>query len=211
MVPMSRSQQLLAALALAVTFSGCESMRPYDDMRGRTVYLESLGPGANSRPPRNGAGPADTVSYWDGGAAQGSPSIKISLGDQKARFYKGGTLVGISQISSGREGYNTPTGNFKITQKNIDHRSNLYGVWKTSDGTVINDDVDVRATPNPPAGARFEGAPMPYFMRIHGGVGMHAGYLPGFPASHGCIRMPEWMARHFFNNVRHGTPVTVTY
>jgi lipoprotein-anchoring transpeptidase ErfK/SrfK len=50
---------------------------------------------------------------------------------------------------------------------------------------------------------------MPYFMRIHGGVGMHAGFLPGFPASHGCIRMPERMAQIFFANVSHGTPVRV--
>jgi lipoprotein-anchoring transpeptidase ErfK/SrfK len=50
---------------------------------------------------------------------------------------------------------------------------------------------------------------MPYFMRIHGGVGMHAGFLPGFAASHGCIRMPERMAQIFFANVSHGTPVRV--
>ena len=51
---------------------------------------------------------------------------------------------------------------------------------------------------------------MPYFMRIVGGVGMHAGYLPGYPASHGCIRMPEFMAENFFKSVSTGTPVTIT-
>lgn len=152
----------------------------------------------------------DTVSFWDGDAAQGTSTIRINLGEQKAKFYKGGQLVGISQISSGREGFNTPTGTYKILQKNADHASNLYGVWKTSDGTVIDDDVDVRKRPTPPAGARFEGAPMPNFMRLtNGGVGMHAGYLPGFPASHGCIRMPEWMSEHFFANVKLGTKVVV--
>ena len=50
---------------------------------------------------------------------------------------------------------------------------------------------------------------MPYFMRIHGGIGMHAGYLPGYPASHGCIRLPKEMAVHFFENAKVGTPVTV--
>ena len=60
--------------------------------------------------------------------------------------------------------------------------------------------------------AHDEGAPMPNFMRITpGGVGMHAGYLPGFPASHGCIRMPEFMSQHFFENVKVGTPVIVTH
>ena len=52
---------------------------------------------------------------------------------------------------------------------------------------------------------------MPYFMRIVGGIGMHAGYLPGYPASHGCIRMPEFMAENFFNSVSVGTPVTITH
>ncbi len=200
----------ILALALGI-LPACNSSNPYGDLSGRTVYLESLGqPAGSSRTP--GSGQRDNVSYWDGSGASGPPSIRISLGQQRARFYKGGTLVGISQISSGREGFKTPTGSYKITQKSANHRSNLYGVWKTSDGTVINNDVDVRKTPNPPPGARYEGAPMPYFMRItSSGVGMHAGYLPGFPASHGCIRMPEKMAQHFFHHVRHGTPVTVSY
>ena len=46
-------------------------------------------------------------------------------------------------------------------------------------------------------------------MRFHGGIGMHAGYIPGYPASHGCVRLPVKMAQHFFNNVSIGTPVTV--
>jgi lipoprotein-anchoring transpeptidase ErfK/SrfK len=52
---------------------------------------------------------------------------------------------------------------------------------------------------------------MPYFLRFNGAVGMHAGYLPGYPASHGCIRLPLEMARHFYNNSSHGTPVIVRY
>ena len=201
---------VISVLAIGIAaIPACGPSRSYDDLSGRTIYLESLGQPAGSR--SRSSGPRDSVSYWDGSAASGSPSILIDLGQQRAKFFKGGTLVGISQISSGREGFNTPTGNFKITQKNANHRSNLYGVWKTSDGTVINDDVDVRKSPNPPPGARYEGASMPYFMRINGGVGMHAGYLPGFPDSHGCIRMPENMAQHFFHNVSNGTPVSVTY
>ena len=114
-------------------------------------------------------------------------------------------------ISTGREGFDTPTGNFSIIQKNANHRSNLYGEWIDSAGNVIDNDVDVRLKPNPPPGVRFVGASMPHFMRINGGVGMHAGYLPGFPASHGCIRMPAHMAERFFMESPHGTPVAVTY
>jgi lipoprotein-anchoring transpeptidase ErfK/SrfK len=50
---------------------------------------------------------------------------------------------------------------------------------------------------------------MPYFLRFHGGYGLHAGFLPGFPASHGCVRMPERMAQIFFANSSQGTPVRV--
>jgi L,D-transpeptidase catalytic domain len=50
---------------------------------------------------------------------------------------------------------------------------------------------------------------MPYFLRIHGGIGMHAGYLPGYPASHGCIRLPKEMAARFFQNVPIETPVAI--
>ena len=60
-----------------------------------------------------------------------------------------------------------------------------------------------------PRGGKFIPAPMRYFMRFHGADGMHAGYLPGYPASHGCVRMPEQLAIAFFRAVDVGTPVTV--
>src|SRR5258708_11310844 len=59
----------------------------------------------------------DNVSYWDGDNASGAPSIKINLGEQRAYFYKGGELAGISIVSTGREGFGTTSGNFHITQK----------------------------------------------------------------------------------------------
>src|SRR5438046_9083707 len=60
-----------------------------------------------------------------------------------------------------------------------------------------------------PTGGKFIPAPMHYFMRFNGADGMHAGYLPGYPASHGCVRMPEQYAIALFNLVTVGTPVTV--
>jgi lipoprotein-anchoring transpeptidase ErfK/SrfK len=156
------------------------------------------------------AGPRDTVSYWDGDQASGSPSIKISLGEQRAYFYKSGVLVGVSQLSTGREGLNTPTGSFKIIQKDKDHVSSLFGDYVDAAGNVVKANVDVQKDPKPP-GTHFKGTPMPYFMRVVSGTGLHAGYLPGYPASHGCIRMPEFMAEDFFRSVSVGTPVTITH
>jgi lipoprotein-anchoring transpeptidase ErfK/SrfK len=189
---------LLAALA------GCTT----HDRRLTNSSTQYLTPGGGVVSKPSNVGFADTVSYWDGDGVAGSPSITIDLKEQKAFFYKSGRLVGISMISSGREGYSTPSGNFKITQKSKDHVSNLYGDYVDGGGNVVVANVGVNKDPKP-AGTSFRGAPMPYFMRIHGGVGMHAGFLPGFPASHGCIRMPERMAQIYFSNVSQGTPVRV--
>lgn len=191
---------LLLASLLAV---GCASRDPrFGD---ETVYME----GFHGQPRENRAN-FDDVSFWDGDGVPGSPSIRISLGEQRAYFYKGGELVGVSVLSSGREGHDTPTGNFKIIQKDRHHKSNLYGDYvDTQTGTPVVKDIDVKKDPKPP-GTVFDGARMPFFMRIVGGVGMHEGFLPGYAASHGCIRMPDFMAENFFAHVSIGTPVTVT-
>lgn len=148
--------------------------------------------------------------WWRGDGVDGRPSIIISLSEQRAYFLKDGVTVGMAPISSGREGYHTPAGRFSIIQKNRHHVSNLYGDYVDSAGNVVVANVGVRRDSRP-AGTRFRGAPMPYFLRIVGGVGMHAGYLPGYAASHGCIRLPDEMARIYFENVAHGTPVAVRY
>jgi hypothetical protein len=151
----------------------------------------------------------DDISYWDGDGVKGSPLIRINRQQQKAFFYKGGELVGISKISSGSEDYATPPGRYKITQKSKDHKSSIYGVFKDkATGQMINDSVDIRVDKIPP-GAVYYPAPMPNFMRFYGGIGMHTGYLPGYAASHGCIRMPHHMSEKFFENVEIGTPVIV--
>lgn len=147
--------------------------------------------------------------YWDGDNVQGAPMIRIKRDEQKAYFYKGPELVGVSPIATGKTTHTTPPGSFKITQKNKDHKSSLYGVMRNkATGQIVNDDADTRKH-RPGPGEVFEPAPMPYFMRFNGGVGMHVGYLPGYAASHGCVRMPEPMAIKFFENVEIGTPVIV--
>lgn len=199
--PLSRLVQALLCSATVLALAGCDD----DPSAGGAQYLGGVyGQGAVSP-----SAPQDTVSYWDGDNAAGKPSVKIKLSEQRAYFYKGGELVGISQLSTGREGLDTPSGTFKITQKDKDHVSSKYGDYVDSADNVVVPNVDVTKDPKPP-GTHFKGAPMPYFMRIVGGVGMHAGYLPGYPASHGCIRMPEFMAENFFRSVSEGTPVTIT-
>ncbi len=151
----------------------------------------------------------DNVSYWDGDGVSGAPSVHISLSEQRANFYKGGELVGVSVISTGREGHATPTGTFRIQQKDQNHVSSIYGDYIDAQGNILKKEIERGKDPMPPGGI-YDGARMPYFMRITGGVGMHEGFLPGYPASHGCIRMPGFMAQAFFRSVEVGTPVTIT-
>jgi lipoprotein-anchoring transpeptidase ErfK/SrfK len=112
-----------------------------------------------------------------------------------------------SPISSGRYGHLTEAGSFKVIEKERSHYSSIYGkIVDASGRTVIADaDVDMKVPP----GCKFEAAAMPWFVRFHEADGMHAGYLPGYPASHGCVRMPEDFAIAFYQAVDVGTPVTV--
>ena len=194
----------LTLCALIVALAGCAS----HDRRLTSSSTRYLSSGGEVVTKPSNVGIADTVSYWDGDGVSGSPSITINLGEQKAFFYKDGRLVGVSMISSGREGYATPAGTYKVIQKSKDHVSNLYGDYVDGSGNVMVANVGVNRDPKP-SGASFRGAPMPYVLRFHGGYGLHAGFLPGFPASHGCVRMPERMAEIFFANSSQGTPVRV--
>lgn len=147
-------------------------------------------------------------SFWYADQMYGRPSVVINLGEQMVYLFKEGQLAGGSPISSGSEGYDTKPGSYKVIEKDIDHKSSIYGDYEDAYGNVIMQNIDNRKDPRPP-GTRFEGAKMYYFMRIYGGVGMHQGYLPGYAASHGCIRLPGHMAEKFYYAVPMGTPVEV--
>ena len=191
----------ISAVLAAALLAGCGQSEKARVANPNTSYIPSTG-GSEAQPGD------DSISYWDGDGVPGSPSVVIYLKEQRAYFYKGDQLVGVSQVSAGREGHNTPIGSYKIIQKDPDHASNLYGDYVDTSGNIVQKDVELGKDPKPP-GAIFKGAPMPFFMRITGGVGMHKGYLPGYPASHGCIRMPGKMAESFYNNVVVGTPVQI--
>lgn len=112
--------------------------------------------------------------------------IKVDLTAQKVYAIENGKVVIEGHISSGRKGMETPTGKYKITQKKVKHRSNLW--------------------PKPNGGAR-----MPYMMRLGSTpIAMHLGDLPGRPASHGCIRLERRIAKKIYRWAPLGTRVTVT-
>ncbi len=155
------------------------------------------------------AAPNPVPAYWNGEGATGAPRIVVNLTQQRAYFFKGKNLVGESNISTGRRGFETPPGKYRVIQKDENHVSNLYGNYQSEDGSVLQSNVDTGKDPKP-EGANFIGAPMPYFLRFTRGYGMHAGFVPRFRASHGCIRMPREMAKHFFDAAEMATPVIVT-
>jgi lipoprotein-anchoring transpeptidase ErfK/SrfK len=138
----------------------------------------------------------------------GRPSIVVNLRAQEAYLYRGKNRTASSRISSGREGHRTPVGRFQVIRKDEDHRSSLYGDYVDASGKIVKANVDSRSSGKPPH-SHFVGTPMPYFLEFSPGYGLHQGYLPGVPASHGCIRMSYWKARQFYYAARIGTPVVV--
>jgi lipoprotein-anchoring transpeptidase ErfK/SrfK len=124
----------------------------------------------------------ETAEKETGAKPQGPLIIAISIDKQKVRIYDANGFFAESPVSTGMKGHSTPMGVFSIIQKHKFHHSNIYS-----------------------------GAPMPYMQRITwSGVAMHAGVLPGYPASHGCIRMPMAFAMKMWNWTRMGARVIVT-
>jgi len=140
-------------------------------------------------------------------AMRSETRVIINLSEQRAYLIEGGTVSLISPIASGKPGWSTPTGNFSIISKDIDHRSGSFGSVIDGSGRIAT----ANATPKThvPPGFHYRPAPMPYYMEFSQAIGMHAGYLPGYPASHGCVRMPRDLATRFFERVNIRTPVTV--
>src|SRR5438552_15919596 len=186
---------ILGAISVMILFGGCADVR--QELTTRAQQLPELFPGTTT-----------SEGYWRGDDVRGSAKIVVHVSEQRAYFYKGHKLVGESTVSTGKRGFDTPPGHYRVIQKDKDHVSSEFGDYVNGRSEVVKSNIDVRKDPQP-SGSHFGGARMPYFMRFNGGYGMHAGYVPRFRASHGCIRLPARMARHFFENTPDGTPVIV--
>jgi len=118
---------------------------------------------------------------WRKGSFSGEPRVVVSLTDQLAFLYRGEELVAVSTVSSGTDKNPTPRGIFSVLAKKPMHRS-----------------------------IKYDNAPMPFMQRIDEyGVALHAGHLPGYPASHGCIRLPGEFAKRLYSVTDHGTTVMI--
>src|SRR5437763_880557 len=110
-------------------------------------------------PPPPRALPAKAQTYWNGDGVTGAPSIVVSLSAQRAYFYKGDTIVGECAVSSGRKGFETPPGSYKVEQKDKNHVSNLYGEYVDETGAVVKSNVDTTKD-KAEEGSSFQGAKM---------------------------------------------------
>ncbi len=140
--------------------------------------------------------------------------VVVELDQQRAYLYQEGRLVAVTRIASGRKHFRTETGLYTIGQKSKNHRSNVYGDYvDAASGRVIVGDVDTRID-KAPAGVVYRGASMANFCRLHMNgkstpIGFHRGYVPNYPASHGCLRLPANAAEFFFEQLPIGFPVLV--
>jgi hypothetical protein len=152
-----------------------------------------------------------TLYEWKGDGVPGPLAIRINTNHQKAYLTKGGKDVGWTYVATGLYSHPTPVGNFRIQEKTVDKHSNLWGKIYNSKGRVVVRDAR-NGRDSIPAGGRFQGASMRYWMRLTGdGIGMHSGPIPrpGNRASHGCIRLPSGIAPILFRHAVIGTPVKI--
>jgi lipoprotein-anchoring transpeptidase ErfK/SrfK len=149
---------------------------------GYYVEPERAPPPRRQKVKRNSAKKDPALEKAAGAKPQGALIIAVSVDQQKVRIYDANGLYAESPVSTGMKGHSTPMGVFSVIQKQKYHQSNIYS-----------------------------GAPMPYMQRITwSGIAMHAGVLPGYPASHGCIRMPMAFAVKMYGWTRMGARVFVT-
>ena len=142
-------------------------------------------------------------------ATSDNTRIVVSIPKQRAYLMIGEKIVADGPISSGRRGHESPTGHLHVLEKDPNHHSSLYGDFVDGSGRVVRGGVSARID-SAPSGTHFEGAAMKWFLRLtEDGVGMHVGILPGYPASHGCIRQSVDGAKLFYDYVKVGTPVDV--
>ncbi|MEN8849292.1 MAG: L,D-transpeptidase [Akkermansiaceae bacterium] len=143
-------------------------------------------------------------------ANSSNTKVKIDISDQRGFLMVGDEVAMDYRISSGRRNiYDTPTGEFRITEKIKDKRSNLYGTIYNAEGGRVKEDADSR-NDKVPEGGKFVGAPMLYWMRLtNDGIGMHKGNVNSRWASHGCIRSHYSAVPIVFSKTRIGTSVSV--
>ena len=177
----------LAALAAFTALAGCSTAPPPAVVAVRPppppVVLTASAQADRAATAKFGAKPLKAGDYlWSPAAVPaGEAKVVVSLSRQLAWVYQGDEIIGVATVSSGKKGHESPWGIFPVMEKRKVHRSN-----------------------------RYSNAPMPFMHRLNKwGVALHGGAIPGYPASHGCIRLPIKFAEKLFGVTKVGTSVIV--
>jgi lipoprotein-anchoring transpeptidase ErfK/SrfK len=180
MTPVSVRTFLVAASALLVVFTPVRSLRA--EIVGPAAAVAEPGPAKPAPAMGEPAALRPGEFVWQPErASTGEVEIVVSIPLQRGYVYRGGTLIGVTTVSTGKPGHRTPTGKFDILEKQARHFSKKYN-----------------------------NAPMPFMQRLTwDGIALHAGQIPGRPASHGCVRLPLAFARQLFEATRVGASVHI--
>jgi lipoprotein-anchoring transpeptidase ErfK/SrfK len=172
----------LASSALAVSIPLTPAFATIETVEAKSAALEAADQARADMAEAFGDKQLKPGQYlWRDGVTEGAPRVVISLSDQMAYLYRGDELAAVSTISSGTDEHPTPTGNIPILAKMPIYHSKKY-----------------------------DNAPMPHMQRLDSyGIAMHAGHLPGRPASHGCIRLPAKFAAKLYGVTQVGSTVLI--
>lgn len=175
----SSRRKVVAQLLLGAALLGCGNLIPITIARAARKKRKG---GAPATPAEEGKNLKPGQFTWHPERAPSGPvAIIVSVPKQRVYVYRNGILIGVSTCSTGKKGFETPTGVFTILEKAKEHSS-----------------------------SEFEDAPMPNMERLTwGGIALHAGKLPGYPASHGCVRLPAKFAENLYEVTHLGTPVII--
>ena len=184
---MKRLATLAAALAVAVATPcaavSTAALGPDESPAALMAASAAVAAARDHAEPVTAAKPLKPGGFWwaAGAPSDGNIEVVVSLEDQHAYVYRAGELIGVSTISSGKAGKDTPPGIFPILEKKRMHRSRKY-----------------------------DNAPMPFMQRLDQyGIALHAGAIPGHPASHGCVRLPAAFAAKLFAMTQVGDRVVI--
>ena len=142
-------------------------------------------------------------------ATPDNTKVTVSLGRQRACLIVGNETAIDTPVSSGKRRARTPTGTFQITEKSTSRTSNQHGEFVDADGRAVRTGVSTR-TDAAPSGTTFRPVALQYFMALGpDGLALHAGRLPGYPASDISVRLPADIAPLIYQRVKVGTPVVI--
>lgn len=206
---------LISALGSALFFTSCAVTTPAaQSVTQKSTYVNPYPPGTHEHFTARQDYLQTLEIYRNDAlyfsASSSETSIELDSNTLRGRLFNGKQQVILDYpIATGKAEHPTPKGQYKILEKIVDKESNLYGKIIDANGVVLNAKAESRKHPVPP-GARFDGADMPYWMRLTtSGIGMHQGYVPRAPASHGCIRHTMDGVQQVYSKVKIGTPVTI--